>query len=157
MCPLEDETAPCQKPLPTVSKSTRLTSRFSPSTKPQTCLSAPRQAETSPSFLEPQPSRGGSLIPVISTRVRSSSAKATPLLPLLLWTLPSLRHPWSPLTSLCQNQQLLSLPPSSNITQCLQTPLGPVTLPRASEDWGWPAPSSPLLGHGGPHPEPRPR
>lgn len=101
---------------------------FSPSTKPQTCLSAP--GRDVPSFLEPQPSRGGSLIPHISTRVRpllkrlcclSCSGLCPPS------ATPGLRSPPSARTSNFQPAPRHPTSPSAS------RPLGPVTLPRLAK------------------------
>ena len=94
--------------------------RFSPPAEPQTCLPAPHQAETSPLFSRAK-AEAEKLTEIYTSSLfyippysylpcASSFAKATPLLrsPPLESSLPP--HPWSPLTSHCQNQQLLSLP-----------------------------------------------
>lgn len=136
--------------------------RFSPPAEPQTCLPAPHQAEMSPSFLEPKPglrsalwfiflSAHYSIYPPYSYLLCASSfAKATPLLrsPPLESSLPP--HPWSPLTSHCQNQQLLSLPVIRH-HPVLPGPPGPHH-PAVCErrPGAGCAPSSPLPGHGGP-------
>lgn len=125
MCPLEDETAPCQKPLPMVSNSTRLASRFSPSTKPQTCLATPHQAETSPLFsgakAEPEKLTHPRyiypcLLLLCSSNIPTALSSSGLFPPSAT---PGLRSPPTARTS-----NFLACP-SSNITQCLQTHLAP--------------------------------
>ena len=116
--------------------------RFSPPAEPQTCLPAPHQAETSPLFSRAK-AEAEKLTVIYTSSLfyippysylpcASSFAKATPLLrsPPLESSLPP--HPWSPLTSHCQNQQLLSLPVLPH-HPVLPDPLGPITQQCANE------------------------